>query len=57
MTGAPIGYALVSSNYQDLPPGRMPLVALGVSSEKTFTDQGLAGADRAHLGLKEALAA
>jgi len=57
MTGPPTDTPSYPRTTKILPPGRMPLVALGVSSEKTFTDQGLAGADRAHLGLKEALAA
>jgi len=33
------------------------LVALGVTSAKTFTDQGLTGANRTRPGLREALAA
>ena len=32
-------------------------MGLGVSPEKTFTDQGLTGADRARPGLGQALAA
>ena len=54
---APIGYALVSSNDQDLTAWKNAPGCSWMSSEKTFTDQGLAGGDRAHLGLKEALAA
>jgi DNA invertase Pin-like site-specific DNA recombinase len=57
MTGLLIGYARVSTNDQDLTAQKNALVALGVSSEKTFTDQGLTGANRARPGLREALAA
>jgi DNA invertase Pin-like site-specific DNA recombinase len=44
-------------NDQDLTAQKNALVALGASSEKTFTDQGLTGANRARPGLREALAA
>ncbi|MBG6226777.1 DNA invertase Pin-like site-specific DNA recombinase [Arthrobacter sp. CAN_A2] len=57
MTGLLIGYARVSTNDQDLTGQKNALVALGVAPEKTFTDQGLTGANRARPGLREALAA
>lgn len=49
--------ARVSTNGQDLTAQKNALVALGVTPEKTFTDQGLTGANRARPGLREALAA
>jgi DNA invertase Pin-like site-specific DNA recombinase len=57
MTGMLIGYARVSTNDQDLTAQKNALAALGVSLEKTFTDQGLTGTNRARPGLREALAA
>jgi DNA invertase Pin-like site-specific DNA recombinase len=57
MTGMLIGYARVSTNDQDLTAQKNALGALGVSLEKTFTDQGLTGTNRARPGLREALAA
>ncbi len=57
MTGLLIGYARVSTNDQDLTAQKNALLALGVTPEKTFTDQGLTGANRARPGLREALAA
>lgn len=57
MTGLLIGCAHVSTNGQDLTARKYALVALGVPSEKTFTGQGLARADRARPAHKEALAA
>ncbi|MCA0346006.1 MAG: recombinase family protein [Actinobacteria bacterium] len=57
MTGLLIGYARVSTNDQDLTAQKSALLALGVPSEKTFTDQGLTGTNRARPGLSEALAA
>jgi len=51
-----IGYARVSTNDQDLTAQKNALTALGVSLEKTFTDQGLIGTNRARPGLREALA-
>ncbi|MDQ0632387.1 DNA invertase Pin-like site-specific DNA recombinase [Arthrobacter pascens] len=59
MTGLLIGYARVSTNDQDLTAQKNALAALGVSPDKTFTDQGLGltGANRARPGLREALAA
>ncbi|MDI3213760.1 recombinase family protein [Arthrobacter sp. AL12] len=46
-----------SENDKDLTAQKNALAALGVSPEKTFTDQGLTGASRARPGLREALAA
>lgn len=57
MAGLLIGYARVSTNDQDLTAQKNALLALGVPSEKTFTDQGLTGTNRARPGLSEALAA
>ncbi|MCI9870441.1 hypothetical protein [Arthrobacter humicola] len=57
MTGLVIGCVRVSTNDQDLTARKNALVALGLSSEKTSTDQGLARADRARPTLKEARAA
>lgn len=57
MTGLLIGYARVSTNDQDLTAQKNALLALGVSPEQTFTDQGLTGANRARPGLGQALAA
>lgn len=57
MTGLLIGYARVSTNDKDLTAQKNALVTLGVTPEKTFTDQGLTGANRARPGLREALAA
>ncbi|MET0978135.1 MAG: recombinase family protein [Paeniglutamicibacter terrestris] len=57
MTGLLIGYARVSTNDQDLTAQKNALLTLGVSPEKTFTDQGLTGANRARPGLGQALAA
>ncbi|TDW28789.1 resolvase-like protein [Cryobacterium psychrophilum] len=57
MTGLLIGYARASTNDQDLTAQKNTLIALGVTPEKTFTDQGLTGANRARPGLKEAMAA
>ena len=57
MTGMLIGYARVSTNDQDLTVQKNALITLGVTPEKTFTDQGLTGANRARPGLREALVA
>ncbi|WP_104169509.1 recombinase family protein [Cryobacterium sp. M23] len=57
MTGMLIGYARVSTDDQDLTAQKNALAALGVSLQKTFTDQGLTGTNRARPGLREALAA
>ena len=47
----------VSTNDQDLTAQKNALVALGVSLQMTFTDQGLTGTNRARPGLREALTA
>ena len=52
-----MGHARVSTNDQDLTAQKNALVALGVSLQMTFTDQGLTGTNRARPGLREALAA
>jgi DNA invertase Pin-like site-specific DNA recombinase len=57
MTGMIIGYARVSTNDQDLTAQKNALAALGVTLQKTFTDQSLTGTNRARPGLREALAA
>ena len=57
MSGMLTGYARVSTNDQDLTAQRNARAVLGVTPEKTFTDQGLTGANRARPGLREALAA
>ena len=57
MTGMLIGYVRVSTNDQDLTAQKLALTGLGVSLQKTFTDQGLTGTNRARPGLREALAA
>ncbi len=57
MTGLLIGYARVSTNDQDLTAQKNALAALGVTPDKTFTDHGLTGANRARPGLREALTA
>lgn len=48
MTGLLIGYARVSTNDQDLTAQKNALAALGVSSEQTFTDQGVSFRSRLH---------
>ncbi|WP_104134802.1 recombinase family protein [Cryobacterium sp. Y62] len=53
----PICPVRVSTNGQDLTAQKNALAALGVSLQKTFTDQGLTGTIRARPGLREALAA
>ncbi|GAA4364332.1 hypothetical protein GCM10023166_08140 [Paeniglutamicibacter cryotolerans] len=57
MTRLLLGYARVSINDQDLTAQKNALLAMGVSPEKTFTDQGLTGTSRARPGLGQALAA
>lgn len=52
-----IGDARVSTNDQDLTAQKNSFSALGVSLQKTFTDQGLTGTNRARPGLREASAA
>ena len=57
MTGMLIGYIRVTTNDQDLTAQKNALTVLGVSLQKTFTDQGLTGTSRARPGHREALAA
>ena len=52
-----IGYARVSTDEQDLTVQRDALAALGVSTERTYVDQGLTGTNRDRPGLRQALAA
>ncbi|MFN2506328.1 MAG: recombinase family protein [Acidimicrobiales bacterium] len=52
-----IGYARVSTDEQDLTAQRDTLAALGVSSDRTYVDQGLTGTNRERPGLRQALAA
>jgi hypothetical protein len=56
-SGLLIGYARVSTNDQDIAAQKNALFAFGASLEKTFTDQGLTGANKSRPGLREALAA
>ena len=51
----PIGPVRVSTNDQDLTAQKNALAALGVSVQKTFTDQGLTGTNRARPGLREGM--
>lgn len=53
MTGLLIGYARVSTKDRDLTAQKNAPFALGVTPEKTFTDHGLTGANRARPGLRE----
>src|SRR6186997_3564820 len=57
MSPLSIGYARVSTDKQDLTAQRDALAALGVSSDRIYTDHGLTGTNRARPGLREALAA
>jgi DNA invertase Pin-like site-specific DNA recombinase len=57
MTGTRIGYARCSTDKQDLAAQRAALAALGVSSDRIYTDHGLTGTNRARPGLDQALAA
>ncbi len=50
-------YARVSTDEQDLTAQRDALAALGVSTERTYVDQGLTGTNRERPGLRQALAA
>lgn len=52
-----LGYARVSTDGQDLTAQTDALVALGVPSERVFTDKGMTGTRRDRPGLKSALAA
>ena len=55
--GIRIGYARCSTDQQDLTAQRLALVALGVASDRIYTDHGLSGTNRARPGLDQALAA
>lgn len=55
--GWTLGYARVSTDGQDLTAQTDALVALGVPSERVFTDKGMTGTRRDRPGLKSALAA
>jgi len=52
-----VGYARVSTNAQDLAAQRDALTALGVPTERVYSDRGLTGTTRERPGLREALAA
>ena len=52
-----IGYALVSTNEQDLTAQQNASERLGVRPNLIYTDHGLTGTNRARPGLREALAA
>ena len=56
MTGLLIGYARIHHRPRPHRPEECP-ACHGVTPEKTFTDQGLTGTNRAKPGLREALAA
>jgi len=55
--GWALGYARVSTDGQDLTVQTDALVALGVPTERVFTDKGMTGTRRDRPGLKSALAA
>lgn len=57
MTTILIGYARCSTDRQDLAAQRAALEALGVQSERIYTDHGLTGTNRSRPGLDQALAA
>lgn len=57
MASLKIGYARCSTDKQDLTAQRNALLALGVSSERIYTDHGFTGTSRARPGLDQALAA
>ena len=57
MSATLIGYARCSTDKQDLDAQRAALAALGVSSDRIYTDRGLTGTTRARPGLDQALAA
>ena len=57
MTTTLIGYARCSTDKQDLAAQKGALEALGVSSDRIYTDHGLTGTNRSRPGLDQALAA
>src|SRR6476659_2482629 len=57
MTATLIGYALCSTDKQDLAAQRAALEKLGVAPERIYMDRGLTGANHARPGLDQALAA
>lgn len=52
-----IGYARCSTDSQDLTAQKHALAALGVASDRIYTDHGLTGTNRARPGLDQAIAA
>src|SRR5262245_21603820 len=50
------GYARCSTDEQDLTAQRQALLALGVPTERIYTDKGLTGTNRQRPGLDQALA-
>ncbi len=56
-SGWTLGYARVSADGQDLTAQTDALLALGVPTERVFTDKGMTGTKRDRPGLKSALAA
>ncbi|MQU21988.1 helix-turn-helix domain-containing protein [Pseudomonas helleri] len=57
MTNTRIGYARCSTDKQDLAAQHAALIALGVESDRIYTDHGLTGTNRSRPGLDQALAA
>ncbi len=57
MTATKIGYARCSTDGQDLTAQKQALEALGVASDRIYTDHGLTGTNRARPGLDQAIAA
>src|SRR6476659_10462534 len=57
MTATLIGYALCSTDKQDLAAQRAALEKLGVAPERIYMDRGLTGTKRDRPGLDQALAA
>nr|UVN18286.1 Transposon gamma-delta resolvase [Pseudomonas syringae] len=57
MTTTLIGYARCSTDKQDLSAQQSALIALGVASDRIYTDHGLTGTHRSRPGLDQALAA
>ncbi|MGB7962263.1 MAG: recombinase family protein [Propionicimonas sp.] len=55
--GTLIGYARCSTDAQDLTVQRQQLLAMGVTEDRIYTDQGMTGRNRDRPGLAQALAA